>query len=198
MILPNQLTVLRIILTPVFFVLFLSGSPLLRQIALVIFIIAALTDWYDGWLARKFNYITSWGKFWDPLADKILTSAAFFAFVITGTIQLWMVIVIIVRDFSITGLRAYADYKGHSFPTSRYAKWKTFIQMAFLYYLLLVFACQTVGRIYNGNEKFFAALLNPDLIYYTMLAVTLITLHSGITYVYGSRHLIKSLLKNEN
>ena len=64
MILPNQLTVLRIILTPVFFVLFLSNYPVLRQISLIIFIIAALTDWYDGWLARKFNYITTWGKFW--------------------------------------------------------------------------------------------------------------------------------------
>jgi CDP-diacylglycerol---glycerol-3-phosphate 3-phosphatidyltransferase len=198
MILPNQLTVLRIILTPVFFVLFISDNPVLKQISLVIFIIAALTDWYDGWLARKFNYITSWGKFWDPLADKILTSAAFFAFVLTKTIPFWMVFVIIIRDFSITGLRAYADYKGHSFPTSRYAKWKTFIQMAFLYYLLAVYIGQSIKSIYTGNEKVFAVLLNPDLIYYAMLAVTLITFHSGITYIYHGRHLIKNLIKNEN
>ena len=137
MVLPNQLTILRIILTPVFLFLFLSEDPLLKQISILVFIIAALTDWYDGWLARKFNYITSWGKFWDPLADKILTAGAFFGFVFLGVIPLWMVIIIILRDFIITGLRAYADYKGQSFPTSYYAKWKTFIQMAFLYYLLI-------------------------------------------------------------
>jgi len=68
MVLPNQLTILRIILTPVFLFLFLSNDPVYNQIALAVFIIAALTDWYDGWLARKFNYITNWGKFWDPLA----------------------------------------------------------------------------------------------------------------------------------
>ena len=81
MTLPNQLTILRIILTPIFLYLFLSEDPLLIQISIGVFIVAALTDWYDGWLARKFNYITDWGKFWDPLADKILTSAAFLGFV---------------------------------------------------------------------------------------------------------------------
>jgi CDP-diacylglycerol--glycerol-3-phosphate 3-phosphatidyltransferase len=73
MVLPNQLTVLRIILSPIFLFFFLSENLLFKQISIGIFIIAALTDWYDGWLARKFNYITNWGKFWDPLADKILT-----------------------------------------------------------------------------------------------------------------------------
>jgi len=198
MILPNQLTVLRIILTPVFFVLFISNYPVLRQISLIVFIIAALTDWYDGWLARKFNYITSWGKFWDPLADKILTSAAFFAFVIIKVIPFWMVLIVIIRDFLITGLRAYADYKGHSFPTSRYAQWKTFIQMAFLYYLLVVYLGQSFSCIYYGNERIFAILMNPDFIYYAMLSVTIITVHSGITYLYRGKHLIHNLIKNEN
>jgi CDP-diacylglycerol--glycerol-3-phosphate 3-phosphatidyltransferase len=198
MILPNQLTVLRIILTPVFFILFLSNYPVLRQISLIVFIIAALTDWYDGWLARKFNYITSWGKFWDPLADKILTSAAFFAFVLIKVIPFWMVLIIIIRDFLITGLRAYADYKGHSFPTSRYAQWKTFIQMTFLYYLLIVYLGQSFHRIYYSNERIFAILMNPDFIYYAMLSVTIITFHSGVIYLYRGRHLINNLIRNEN
>jgi CDP-diacylglycerol--glycerol-3-phosphate 3-phosphatidyltransferase len=198
MILPNQLTVLRIILTPVFFVLFLSNYPVLRQVSLIIFIIAALTDWYDGWLARKFNYITTWGKFWDPLADKILTSAAFLAFVFIKVIPFWMVLIIIIRDFSITGLRAYADYKGHSFPTSRYAQWKTFIQMTFLYYLLAIYVGQSFNTIYKGNERIFAILLNQKYIYYAMLTVTLITIHSGVSYIYRGRFLIQNLLKNEN
>ena len=132
MVLPNQLTILRIILTPVFLFFFLSDNPIFKIISLGIFIVAALTDWYDGWLARKFNYITNWGKFWDPLADKILTSGAFIGFVILKIIPLWMVVIIIARDFIITSLRSYADYKDISFHTSYYAKWKTFFQMIFL------------------------------------------------------------------
>ena len=198
MILPNQLTILRIILTPVFLALFLAEDPLLKQISLVVYIIAALTDWYDGWLARKFNYITDWGKFWDPLADKILTSAAFLGFVFIKIIPLWMVIIIIARDFLITGLRAYADYKGHSFPTSYYAKWKTFIQMTFLYYLLIVYVGQNTKQIFNGHEKLFQILLGQNFIYFAMLTITFITFHSGATYLYKSRHLIKNLFRNEN
>ncbi len=198
MVLPNQLTILRIILTPIFLVLFLANDPLLKQISLIVFIIAALTDWYDGWLARKFNYITNWGKFWDPLADKILTSAGFLGFVFLKIIPLWMVIIIIIRDFLITGLRAFADYKGHSFPTSQYAKWKTFIQMTFLYYLLIVYVGQNTIQIYSGNEKIFNLLMNGSFVYISMLAITIITFHSGVTYLYQSRHLIKNLFNREN
>ncbi len=198
MVLPNQLTVLRIILSPVFLILFLLPDPLLKQISIGIYIIAALTDWYDGWLARKFNYITNWGKFWDPLADKILTSAAFIGFVIVKIVPLWMVIIIIIRDFAITGLRAFADYKGYSFSTSYYAKLKTFIQMVFLYYLLIIYVGENTIQIYTGNEKIFNILMNEYFIYFFMLFVTLITFHSGITYLYQNRNLIKNIFKREN
>ncbi len=198
MVLPNQLTILRIILTPVFLFFFLSPDPLFKQISLGIFIIAALTDWYDGWLARKFNYITTWGKFWDPLADKILTSTAFIGFAILDVVPLWMVIIIILRDFIVTGLRAYADYKNVSFPTSYYAKWKTFLQMTFLYYLLLVYAGLHTTQIYSGNEELFSILMNEYFIYFTMLAITIITFHSGMQYLLRNRVLIIKLLKNEN
>jgi CDP-diacylglycerol---glycerol-3-phosphate 3-phosphatidyltransferase len=197
MVLPNQLTVLRIILSPFFLFFFLSDNPLFKQISIGIFIIAALTDWYDGWLARKFNYITNWGKFWDPLADKILTSTAFIGFVILGVLQLWMVIIILLRDFIITILRAYADYKGASFPTSNYAKWKTFIQMAFLYYLLLIYTAINTIQIYNGYEKILAVLMDGNFIYYTMLFITAITFHSGVTYLIKNRHLILRLFRYE-
>ena len=122
MVLPNQLTTLRIILTPIFFFLFISDNPLLKQIALIVYFIAAITDWYDGWLARKFNYITNWGKFMDPLADKFFTSAAFVAFFILDIVPLWMVIIIIIRDFYVTGLRIYADIQHKAFSTSKLAK----------------------------------------------------------------------------
>lgn len=198
MVLPNQLTVLRIILTPIFFILFLSEDILLKQIALGVFLLAAISDWYDGWLARKFNYITNWGRVWDPLADKILTSAAFIALMILGIVELWMVIIIILRDFIITGLRLFADYRNISFPTSIYAKWKTFIQMLFLYYLLFVYVGSLTPQIYLGNEKIFEILLNHKFIYFSMLFITLMTLHSGLTYLFRNRQLIKTLFAREN
>lgn len=198
MVLPNQLTVLRIILTPIFFVLFLSDSIFNKQLAFGIFIIAAVTDWYDGWLARKFNYITNWGRVWDPLADKILTSAAFIAFVILGKLELWMVLIVILRDLLITGIRLYTDYRNIPFPTSNYAKWKTFIQMIFLYYLLCVYVSSLTPALFNGNEKLFEILLDDKLIYYVMLFITLMTLHSGLSYLLKNRLLITKLFVDEN
>ena len=195
MVLPNQLTVLRIILSPVFFFLFLTNDQTLMQISIIVFIIAALTDWYDGWLARKFNYITDWGKFWDPLADKILTAFAFFGLVFVGVVDLWMVIVIIMRDVLVTLLRAFADHKGISFSTSKYAKWKTFIQMVFQYYLLLVFVASKSDFIAIGREHLFSVLLDHKFVFYTMLSITFITIHSGLSYLYGNRHLIKKLIR---
>ncbi len=193
MVLPNQLTILRIVLTPVFLFFFLSENPVFKVISLGIYIIAALTDWYDGWLARKFNYITNWGKFWDPLADKILTSTAFIGFVILGIIPLWMVLIIILRDLIITALRAYADYKDFSFPTSYYAKWKTFVQMAFLYYLLIAYTGMYTVEINIGGANFFEVLMDENFVYISMLIITAITFHSGVTYIYKNRKLIKEL-----
>ncbi len=195
MVLPNQLTILRIILTPIFLYLFLSNNPLLIQISLGIFLIAALTDWYDGWLARKFNYITDWGKFWDPLADKILTSTAFLGFVFVGLLPLWMVLLIIFRDLFVTLLRVFAESRGYNFVTTYYAKWKTLLQMVFLYYLLLLYVGMNTKEIYLKYNDLFTLLSNEQFIYFTMLVITIITVHSGIKYILKNRHLISKLLK---
>lgn len=198
MVLPNQLTILRIILTPVFLVLFLTGEPWLIQMSSVVFIIAAITDWYDGWLARKFNYITEWGKFMDPLADKILTSTAFMAFVIVGVLPLWMVLLIIIRDFVITLIRVFADYRKVSFTTTRTAQLKTFIQMFFLYYLLSIYTLKTFEGLQVAYKDLFSFLLDPLGIYIAMLFITLFTVITGITYIFSNRFLIKKLIKGEN
>lgn len=198
MVLPNQLTILRIILTPFFFILLLSDNLLSKQIALGIFLLAAITDWYDGWLARKFNYITNWGRIWDPLADKILTSSAFIAFVILGLIPLWMVLIILVRDIIITILRILSDYKSIVFPTSIYAKWKTFLQMVILYYILIVYVGSFSFKVFIGEIELFNLLLNENIIYFSMLLVTLITLHSGISYLINNRVLIRKVFTSEN
>lgn len=197
MILPNQLTVARILLTPVFLYLFLSDYPVLKQISLAVYLIAAITDWYDGWLARKFDYITSWGKFLDPLADKILTSSAFIAFAYMGVLEWWMVLIIVIRDFLITGLRAYAEYKKHFFSTSAAAKWKTFFQMVFIYYLLFIYTAGTVDFVKDNYSELYNSLIDPVVIYYVMLGITLFTLITGLKYLYSNKLLIKKLVTFE-
>ena len=115
---PNQLSVLRILLTPLFLYLFLSENIVYKKLSLIVFFIAVSTDWIDGWHARKYGLISAFGIFIDPLADKILTSAAFAGFYILGIMPLWMVIVIVSRDIIITLLRSYKEYKGYTNLTS--------------------------------------------------------------------------------
>ena len=183
MTLPNQLTILRVILSPIFLFFFLSEVIWMKQVSVAIYIVAALSDWYDGWLARKFNYITSWGKFWDPLADKILTSFAFISFAIVDLIPWWMVVIIVGRDVVITLLRVFADMKNYNFTTSYYAKWKTMLQMVFLYYLLILYVAQYSPEINALYGDLISTLLNKQLIYLVALFITLITLHSGFLYI---------------
>ncbi len=195
MTIPNQLTVTRIILTPIFAIFFLVNDLTLNQISLVIFLIAALTDWYDGWLARKYNYISELGRFLDPLADKILTSTAFFCFVFVGILNIWMVLIIVIRDLVITLLRLYGQYKKRTFATSYLAKLKTSIQMIFLYYLLIVFVGFEKGLIGPGFKKYSDFLLNKEFIFYSMIFITLLTVYTGIEYFYQNRYTIKEIFK---
>ncbi len=195
MTIPNQLTITRIVLTPFFAFFFLSNNKILNQISLFIFIIAALTDWYDGWLARKFNYISNLGKFLDPLADKILTSTAFLCFVALGILELWMVLIIVIRDILVTLLRVYGQYKGHILAASFLAKVKTIIQMFFLYYLLLVYIGLEKELFSFIDKNYLKYLLHVDLINVLMYLITLITVYTGITYYYNNRYTIKEIFK---
>ncbi len=197
MVLPNQLTVLRIILTPIFLWLFLSDNITMNLLSIFVFFIAALTDWYDGWLARKFNYITEWGKFLDPLADKILTSTAFFGFVIIGKVELWMVLIIVFRDFFVTGVRIYAEIKNLDFKTSYVAKVKTFIQMIFLYVLLLIYFLDKLKPNVALLNSILNFLDNSSLIYWTMFFITLLTLYTLFDYYVYNKNLFKITHKNE-
>ncbi len=195
MTIPNQLTITRIILTPIFAIFFLVDNLTLNQLSLLIFLIAALTDWYDGWLARKYNYISNLGRFLDPLADKILTSTAFFCFVFTGLLNFWMVLIIVVRDLVVTLLRIYGQYKKRIFATSYLAKVKTAVQMIFLYYLLFVYAGIEKGLFPFIPRDFNNYFLNKNLIYYSMLFITVITVYTGFEYFYQNRYTIKELFK---
>lgn len=191
--LPNQLTVLRMILTPLFVVVLLIENLYLNYLSLFIFILASLTDWYDGYVARKYNHVTASGKYLDPLADKILITTAFGAFTFLGYVELWMFVVIALRDFLITALRSYAISKGESFATSAWAKWKTFSQMIAIYFIFIwIIASSSVSK-----EKTTPALLSKieswDVLEKLMLFVTIFTITTGVSYVYENRGHLKSL-----
>jgi CDP-diacylglycerol--glycerol-3-phosphate 3-phosphatidyltransferase len=191
--LPNQLTLLRVALTPVFVILLLSGSPVQLQISLVVYIIAAITDWYDGWAARKLGTITRWGKFLDPLADKILSSAAMLAFVGLGLIDAWMVWIVIVRDFIMTFLRAYAEYRDEPIVTSKTAQAKTFGQFVIIYYILILHVARTVPPIAERFGGTIDDLMHPEVLFGMMLTVTLSAVGTMIAYFFDNRKILRGL-----
>ncbi|MEE8577034.1 MAG: CDP-diacylglycerol--glycerol-3-phosphate 3-phosphatidyltransferase, partial [candidate division Zixibacteria bacterium] len=108
---PNKLTLLRIVLAPIFMIFFMVDSFYMRLIGLSLFIIAALTDLADGYYARKYGIVTGFGKFMDPLADKVLVSSALITFIALGSVSALPVMLIIGREFFITGLRLLAAYR---------------------------------------------------------------------------------------
>ncbi len=130
--LPNKLTILRVILIPffVFFLLYQKGESMaFRYVAVIIFIIASLTDLLDGKIARKYNLVTNFGKFMDPLADKLLVCSALICLIELGQIPAWMVIIIISREFIISGFRLVASDNGVVIAASYWGKFKTTFQM---------------------------------------------------------------------
>jgi CDP-diacylglycerol--glycerol-3-phosphate 3-phosphatidyltransferase len=191
--LPNQLTLLRVLLTPVFAYLILSDSPLNKQAALGVFIVAALTDWYDGWIARRFGYISQWGKFLDPLADKILSSAALLVYVSLGLVDSWMVWIVIIRDFVITGLRSYGEFRDQPIVTSRGAQAKTFGQFVVIYYILILYVAKSVPALYREFQYTIDTLMHPQVLFGMMLLVTLSTVGTGIAYLFDNRRFFREI-----
>lgn len=173
--LPNKLTVLRVLMIP-FFVWFtlvdlIPGYS--KYIAVGIFIIASLTDLLDGKIARKYNLVTNFGKFMDPLADKLLVCAALICLISKGMIPAWIVIVIISREFIISGFRLVASDNGVVIAASYWGKWKTTFQMLMIIVLLL-----DLGGIFD--------VLGQVLIWIA-LALTVISL---IDYLVKNKHVI--------
>ncbi|WP_251393024.1 CDP-diacylglycerol--glycerol-3-phosphate 3-phosphatidyltransferase [Mediterraneibacter agrestimuris] len=137
--LPNKLTVLRIIMVPffVFFMLTNVGGAANKWVALVLFCVASLTDLLDGKIARKYNLVTNFGKFMDPLADKLLVCSAMICLVEMEKLAAWVVIVIISREFIISGFRLVASDNGIVIAASYWGKFKTVFQMAMIIVLIM-------------------------------------------------------------
>ena len=139
--LPNNLTVLRVIMVPVFVFFMLTdvGGPANKWIALILFCVASLTDMLDGKIARKYNLVTNFGKFMDPLADKLLVCSAMICMIEMGKLPAWIVIVIIAREFIISGFRLVASDNGIVIAASYWGKFKTVFQMAMIIVLIADF-----------------------------------------------------------
>ena len=172
--LPNKLTILRMIMIPFFLVaLMVPGIPGGKWIALALFCLASLTDMLDGKIARKYNLITDFGKFMDPLADKLLVCSAMIALIDLDRIPAWVVIVIIAREFIISGFRLIAAENGVVIAANYWGKFKTVSQMIMIILLLI-----DLGGVFDILEQIFIWL---------SLALTVISL---ITYIWQNRSVL--------
>ena len=154
--LPNKLTMLRVILVP-FFVAFLLNEPNhpnFKWAALIVFAVASITDMFDGMIARKYNLVTNFGKFADPLADKMLVCSALICLSVLGWVPTWMTIVIIIREFIISGFRLIAAEQGKVIAASWWGKWKTAVTMiAVVVQLYLINALGVPGAVSNADPS---------------------------------------------
>ena len=190
-----MLTVFRILLTPIFIISLFSEYQFAHPIALAIFLIACITDTYDGYYARKYNQVTPEGKFLDPLADKILVSSAFISFAFIGIIEFWMVGLILFRDLFVTGLRMAVEHKGLSMVTSIIAKAKTTIQYIIIIFILTVMGLK--GFSFGWITTMIEVVDQFSLIYYFTFFISLFTVLTGLTYLYDNRDTIQQFI-NEN
>lgn len=189
--LPNSITFARLVLTAIFVVSASWGGTAALMVALITFLIATISDWLDGYLARKMNLVTSLGKLLDPLADKILVASAFVFFTSKGLCPVWVTCVIIGREFLVTGLRQIAVDKGKIIAADNLGKWKTTLQLAFGITCLLRLILDSSSP-HEGFLLFLKNLTSPnDWLFlgflYGALALTLL---SGLNYLRKSWNLL--------
>lgn len=175
---PTYLTLLRMLLAVAFVIFVMLGPVWGKVVALVLFIIAALTDLIDGKWARKQKIVTDLGAFLDPLADKMLVNLAFLVLVYLGVVPLWVFAIILVRDFAVDGMRMMAARSGRTIAASNWGKWKTTFQMTALIIILLNLIVNLEIFTVLGNIFLYLALL--------------LTIYSGADYlIKGYQKLIK-------
>lgn len=191
---PTQLTLLRLFLVPFFLVFTIADNLNTRIAALIIFVVASITDLYDGRLARKLGQVTTLGIFLDPLADKFLISSAFIAFVQIPEIYVpaWMVVLIIGREFLITGLRTLAASKGRILPAQPAGKFKTTSQLVAIITILVILTTNSLIERLGGfpiesirSETFwyYFAWVLRGAPYWLTFVTTILTILSGYIYI---------------
>ena len=185
--LPNKITITRIILTFVFMVFLFSKGLFCKTMALGVFIIAAVTDYLDGFLAKRYNSVSNFGKIMDPVADKILTLAAFLAFVEMKLIPAWMVVIIIMRELVITSIRVMALRQNEVLPAGVGGKHKTVSQMLSILVILVFIVIKETGVRTFGFWNPSLEYWYKQLIFILMLITVALTIISGVSYLIGSK-----------
>ena len=194
--LPNILTIGRIFLTPLFILCLFYEAPWSKVCALGIFIIASITDAFDGHIARKRDLVTKTGEFLDPLADKILVISAFLSFALLHKIPFWMVGLIVFRDLFVTGLRMLFLNNGISLVTSKIAKAKTGVQVAAIIFVLSYLALKTLSFVDASQIIIFIDTFN--LIWATVFSATIFTVYTGLHYLFINRAVIAAFVHNSS
>ena len=174
---PNKLTVARMIIVPFLVVFLLSGlgGDANRYISLILFVVASITDWFDGYLARKNNLVTNFGKFMDPLADKLLVCSAMICMIELNRLPAWVVIIIIGREFIISGFRLIAAENGIVIAANYWGKFKTVSQMIMIILLILHF------------DTIPAFVILEQIFIWISLALTVISL---MTYIWQNKSVL--------
>ena len=180
---PNFLTIIRIIIVPFFIYFFTSDYYSYRLISLILFFVGSLSDFLDGYIARKYNLVTTLGKIIDPLADKILILSAFFLLnnSYPSYVPLWMLYLILFRDIFVTLYRIYLKNKDVVMQANMLAKRKTLFQIVIIHFLLIL-------HVFYFNELQSHLFFYVNAIYFAMVVCTGITLYSGLNYFISYMH----------
>jgi len=189
---PNILTSSRILLTPVFLYFLFSDFTHSKLIALVVFVVASITDAFDGFYARKYNLISKFGIFFDPLADKLLVLSAFYGFmfipILDTEVKLWMIVLISFRDVVVTLLRMVMEHKGMTMVTSKVSKIKTILQISTIIFIL------TYLIMFSYNITYWQFVSEQSMLYFCMILTTIVTFYTGLHYCYYNYKILGQLL----
>ena len=192
MTLASKITLLRVVFIPVYMVLmYLSGgcANYWMWIALGVFILASLTDFVDGYIARHYNQITNFGKFLDPIADKVLTTSALLAFMSMGLCNIWIVMIVLTREFAIASVRMIAASNGVVIPANIWDQIKTVTQMVFTITIMLM--GEAWELVAQADAELSAKLPDLSLVSNGLLWITAVfTVVSGVIYLIDSRKII--------
>lgn len=174
---PNALTITRIVLTPVVLAAYMLNFPAHFLVATILYFIAGMTDFFDGKIARSKNLITNFGKFADPLADKMLTTAVYLALISNGYCNIWILFIILFREFGISSIRLVAAAQGVVIPANMWGKVKTFNMMIFTGFIFLLLSLQFDFGVLPAS--FPLHTLSSVLLWITAI----VTAISGVTYI---------------
>ncbi len=188
--LPNKLTLLRIALTVVFMFFLFAHGVIYKILAFVIFAIAAFTDFLDGYVAKRYGLTSDFGRFMDPVADKILVLAAFLAFVEMKLVPAWIVAIIIFREFVVTGLRLMALRKNRVIEATFAGKHKTVSQMSAIFIILIFIIMREIGYFLEFWTSQFQYSFETA-IFYLMFITVVLTLISGVSFFIRNKDVLK-------